>query len=126
MVFSVSGRTVDATAASFPGGSAGLAVGVRVEVEGTLRAGVLRASKVSIVSDDEVRDRGFELIGAISAVNAAQATITLRGLTVSTARADLRYDDGSAANLVVGRNVEVKGVLAADRRTLEATRIRFR
>lgn len=125
-LFSVGGRPVDASAASFPSGTAGLAAGVRVEVEGTLRAGTLRASKVQVVSDDEVRDRGFELNGAISAVNSAQAAIVLRGITVSTARNDLRFENGSAANLVVGANVELRGGLAADRRTLEATRIKFR
>ena len=124
--FSVGGRPVDASSATFPTGTAGLAAGVRVEVEGLLRAGTLRASKVSIVSDDQVRDRGFEINGAITAVNLAQATIVLRGVTVSTARSDLRFDNGSAANLVVGATVEVRGGLAADRRTLEATRIKFR
>ena len=59
-------------------------------------------------------------------MNAAQATITVRGVTVSTARTDLRFDGGSAADLQVGRAVEVRGGLAADGRTLEATRIRFR
>ena len=125
-VFSVGGRAVDASGASFPDGSTGLAAGVRVEVEGLLRAGTLRASKVEIVSDDEVRDRGFELSGAISAVNPAQATIVLRGVTVSTARSGLRYENGTAANLAVGVSVELRGELAADRRTLEATRIKFR
>lgn len=125
-VFSVGGRPVDASVASFPSGTAGLAAGVRVVVEGTLRSGTLRASKVQIVSDQEVRDRGFELNGAISAVNSAQATIVLRGMTVSTARSDLRFDNGTPANLVVGAVVEVRGGLAADRRTLEAVRIRFR
>ena len=124
--FSVGGRPVDATGASFPTGTAALAVGVRVEVEGQLRAGLVRASKVKIVSDDEVRDRGFELTGAISAVNPALATIVLRGLTVSTARSDLRFENGTAANLVMGASVEVRGGLAPDRRTLEATRIKFR
>ena len=125
-VFSVGGRPVDASGASFPDGSTGLAVGVRVEVEGLLRAGTLRASKVEIVSDDEVRDRGFELSGAISAVNPAQATIVLRGVTVSTARVGLRFENGTLANLVLGASVEVRAELAADRRTLEATRIKFR
>ena len=124
--FVVGGRAVDASGASFPDGRAGLAAGVRVEVEGLLRAGTLRASKVEIVSDDEVRDRGFELTGAISAVNPAQATIVLRGVTVSTARAGLLYEGGTAANLVVGASVELRGVLAADGRTMEATRIKFR
>ena len=125
-VFSVGGRPVDASGASFPNGTAGLSAGVRVEVEGLLRAGILRASKVAILSDDQVRDRGFELNGAISAVNPAQATIVLRGVTVSTARSGLRFENGTAANLVVGTSVEVRGELAADRRTLEATRIKFR
>ena len=125
-LFSVGGRPVDASGASFPSGTAGLAAGVRVAVEGTLRAGTVRASKVQIVSDDEVRDRGFELSGAITAVNAQLATIVLRGITVSTARSDLRFESGSAANLVVGATVEARGVLSSDRRTLEATRIKFR
>lgn len=123
--FSVNGRAVDASAAAFPDGTAGLGAGVRVEVEGTVRAGVLRATKVSIKSDAQVRDRGFEVSGAITAVNAGARTISVRGVTVGTARADLRFDNGSAADLVVGRSVEVRGQLSADRRTVEATRIRF-
>ena len=55
-----------------------------------------------------------------------QATIVLRGVTVSTARSDLLYEGGRADNLAVGVSVELRGVLAADQRTLEATRIKFR
>jgi hypothetical protein len=125
-LFSVNGRPVDATAATLlPAGTTGLVVGARVEVEGVVRAGVFLASKVKVVSDTDLQDRGFDLIGPITAVNAAQSTLTLRGVTVSTARSDLRIDNGTAANLVVGQAVEVKGGLAADRRTLEATRIKI-
>jgi hypothetical protein len=124
--FSVGGRLVDASAASFPDGTSALAVGTRVKVEGAVRAGVLRASQVSVESDQQVRDRGFEIIGALTAVNPTQRTITLRGFTIGTARLDLRFEDGSAADLVVGRTVEVKGFLSADQRNLDATRIRFR
>lgn len=124
--FSVNGRAVDASAAAFPDGTSGLAPGVRVEVEGVVRSGVLRASKVSIESDDDVRARGFELDGAITAVDVAARTITLRGVQVGTARADLRLEDGSLADLQVGRRVEVRGELAPDRRSVDATRIRFR
>lgn len=124
--FSVNGRPVDASAATLvPAGGAGLVVGARVEVEGVVRAGVFVASKVRVLSDDELLDRGFELIGAITAANLPQSTITLRGVTVSTARSDLRIDNGTALNLVLGQAVEVKGVLSADRRTLEATRIKI-
>lgn len=123
--FSVNGRAVDASAATFPAGTAGLVVGARVELEGTVRNGAFRASQVKVVTEDEASNRGFELIGAITATTAAPPTITLRGVTVSTARSDLRIDNGTAANLVVGQQVEVKGGLSADRRTLEATRIKI-
>jgi hypothetical protein len=123
--FRVNGYTVDGSAAGFSDGTAGLGLGVRVEVEGTVRNGVLRASQVSIESDDEERDRGFELHGSISAVDIATKTFVLRGLTVSTARPDLRYDDGVATDVKVGARVEVRGQLSADRRQIEATRIKF-
>ena len=128
----VSGMTLLKTPAALasaatllPAGTTGLVVGARVEVEGVVRGGVFVASKVKVVSDTDLQDRGFELIGSITAVNVAQSTITLRGVTVSTARSDLRIDNGTLANLVVGQAVEVKGGLAADRRTLEATRIKI-
>ncbi len=121
--FSVNGRVVDASGA---GPGSGLAAGVRVEVEGSLRNGVLRATRVVIKSDAELRDRGFELDGLITAVNGGGASFVLRGVTVNTGRTDLRYEDGTAALLAVGRRVEVKGMLSADRRSVDATRIRFR
>ena len=124
--FSVGGRPVDASAATFPDGTAGLALGVRVKVEGAVSAGVLRASQVTLQSDQQIRDQGFQFIGPLTDVNVAQRTISLRGFTIGTARSDLRFDDGSAADLVVGRTVEVRGVLSGDQRTLDATRIRFR
>ena len=120
--FIVNGRPVDASGLVVPG----LALGVRVEVEGNIRNGVVRATKVEVKSDDDVRDRGFELQGPIASVDAAQGSFVVRGLTVGTSRPDLRFENGSAANLVAGRVVEVRAQLAADRRSLEATRIRFR
>jgi hypothetical protein len=123
--FAVDGRTVDASAAAFPDGSAGLGPGVRVEIEGRSSAGVLRASRVSIRSDGQIRDRGFELRGAITAADAPNRRFELRGLTVSTTRPDLRLDGGTLADLVVGRRVTVQAQLALDRIRLEATRIQF-
>jgi hypothetical protein len=123
--FSVNGLPVDASAARFPDGSAGLGDGVRVELRGALRGGVLLASEVSIESDDDQRERGFELHGAIQSVDAAGRTFQLRGYTVSWARSDLRLDDGTLDDIRVGRSVEVKAQLAADRSRLEATRIKF-
>jgi len=123
--FSVNGRPVNAGAASFPDGTAGLALGVRVEVKGDLRLGTLRATEVRIRTDQQEDESGFELQGPIESVNPGSQTFVLRGLTVSTTRPDLRYENGSAANLVAGRRVEVEGRLSADRLRIEATRIRF-
>jgi hypothetical protein len=121
--FHVDGRPVNASNARFEGGAP--ALGLRVEVEGPVRAGVLLARTVSVRSDSSERERGFELRGAIESVNAAQGSFVLRGVTVSTARSDLRYDNGSAADLTVGRRVEVRGALAGNGVGLEATRIKF-
>jgi hypothetical protein len=121
--FVVGGRSVDASALSLP---STLVLGARVEVEGRWQAGVLVASRVTVRSEDEQRNRGFELNGSISAVDSAAGTLVLRGVTVSTRRPDLDLRCPSAAELRVGQLVEVRGVLAADRRTLEATRITCR
>lgn len=123
--FSVNGRPVDASSASFPDGRSGLGLGVRVEAEGRLRNGTLLADKVSIESDEQESVQDFELHGAVESVNAAAKTFGLRGQTVSTARSDLRYENGNAANLVVGRRVEVKGRLSSDGLRIEATKISF-
>jgi hypothetical protein len=120
--FSVDGRPVDASAAAVPGG---LALGVRVEVEGSVRGGVLQATRVTIKSDQEEHDRGFELHGTIASASAAQQTFVLRGLTVSTARSDLVLLGGTAADLVAGRQVQVQGQLSADRTRIDATQIKF-
>jgi len=123
--FSVNGLQVDASAASFPDGSAGVTAGARVEVKGSLSGGVLRATQVSVESEDEERERGFELKGTISAVDAAAKRLTLRGQVVSWARSDLRLDDGTLADIAVGREVELRAQLSTDRTGLEATRIKF-
>jgi hypothetical protein len=120
--FSVNGRALDVGGVSLP---AGLGLGVRVEVEGTVLNGVLRVSKVVIRSDEEEFGRGFDLSGMIMRVDAASGTFTLRGLNVGTARPDLVYENGSAADLRVGRRVEVHGVLSTDRLRIEATHIKF-
>ncbi len=127
--FSVDGRTVDASGASFSPTGAAIGLGARLEVEGPVRSGVVRAAKVSVKSESEDFDKGFEISGAITAVTPTavpgQPLIVVRGQTISTSRSDLRYDNGNANALTVGRMVEVRGLLSADRRTVEATRIKF-
>ena len=123
--FSVNGRPVDASGASFSNGNNGLAVGVRVEVDGAVRSGTLKATQVSIDSDTQQGLQTFELHGSITAVDAAQKTFALRGITVGTARSDLVYANGTAAAVAVGRQVEVKGKLSADGLRIDATSISF-
>ncbi len=116
--FVVNGITVDASTASFPNGSAGIALGARVEVEGSIKGGVLLASRVKLESDDE----GFELQGTISAPDAANKTFVVRGVTVVYTAAT-RFDSSTAADIVVGRRVEVRGVLSSDGTRLAAASI---
>jgi hypothetical protein len=125
VAFSVNGRPVDARTATFPNGSAGLRAGARVEAEGSLRGGVLVAKKVTFEEESGGGNQTFEVRGPITAADAAAKTFVVRGLTIATARPDLRYENGSAANLVVGRAVEVKGKLSGDGLRIDATSIKF-
>jgi hypothetical protein len=123
--FVVNDVTVDARAAAFPDGTA-FALGSRVKVEGRVEGGVLIASKVEIDSDDKVRGEGIKLRGNIEAVDTAGRTFEVRGSTVDYSGSGVRFDDGSAADIVVGREVEVEGQLSSDGTRVEAQRIKFR
>ena len=119
--FNVNGQAVDASGLN----PKGLALGVRVEVEGPVMAGVLRAQKLQLETDDEVQASGIELHGAIEQITPAQRRFVLRGSVVSYASTGIRFENGSAADLAVGRRVELRGTLSADRTVVEATRISF-
>jgi hypothetical protein len=124
--FEVNGMPVDATNASFPDGQGVVVMGARVEVEGAVVDGVLVASQVK--GEDEMHHggmmRAFELHGEVGALDPQAQTFTLRGLTVSYA-GNVVYKDGTAAQLVNGARVEVKGTLSADRTRIEASLIDF-
>jgi len=120
--FSVNGQPVDASAATLP---AGLALGARVEVEGAVVAGVLKATEVEL--DDDGGEQGdFELKGAIQSHDLLAQTFVLRDVTVFYGGADVQFDDGTLADIGVGVEVEVRGALSTDGQRLLATRIRFR
>ena len=121
--FSVNGAPVDATHASFSKGSALLALGARVEIEGSVVGGTLIATQVK-VKEDKDEDNEIELHGAIASVNAGSQTFVLRGLTVSYA-GSVKYEHGSASNLVNGAKVEVKGQAATAGTTVQAQKIQF-
>ena len=128
--FSVNGQPVTTgNTTDFKDGSAGLAVGVRVEIEGSTSGGVLRAATVEIETEDEEEAREYEFEGQITSVDAAAGRFDMfagtRSVTIDTTSPDLRFDDGSAADLKAGAKVEVKGILAAGGTVIEATRIKF-
>ncbi len=122
--FSVNGLSVDASAATFTSGRS-VALGTRVTVAGVVRSGVLRAASVTVITDQEEDAHTFELHGSIDSVDSVAHTFTLRGQTIGTSRSDLVYQNGTAAQLAVGRSVEVKGLLSADGLRIDATSINF-
>ena len=120
--FSVNGVAVDASALN----PAGVALGVRVEVEGTARAGVLVASKVEVKTAGDVAGEDFELRGPISSPDATAHSFVLRGVTVVYSTTTTEFRDGTAAGLIAGASIEARGRLSADGTQLVATRITFR
>jgi Domain of unknown function (DUF5666) len=140
--FEVNGLKVDASKATFPDGSADLALGTHVEVEGAVVEGVLVAAVVKV--DDDRHGNGmtpggmnpggggtakkpprqFELHGLISGVDTTAKTFALRGLSVSYA-GTVNFIGGDASALVDGARIEVKGTLATDLTHIDAVRIEF-
>jgi Domain of unknown function (DUF5666) len=123
--FSVNGIAVDASSATFPTGTTGIVLGARVEVKGSAAGGVVIATRVSIETESDRVQRGFELHGAVSALDTAAKTFVLRGVTVKYDGAGVEFRKGTASELANGRNVEVKGTRSSDGTTLQATRISF-
>ena len=123
--FSVDGLAVDASAATFPDGSTGVALGAAVEVKGMMANGVLVATQVELETrhqnDD---DRRWHLFGAITAADATAKTVVVRGITVAYGDATT-YVNGTVADLVVGRKVHVKGAVGSTRTQVQASTITF-
>jgi hypothetical protein len=109
--FSVNGIPVDASRITPP---AGLALGVRVEVKGSISGGAVIATEIEIETEDDIESQEFEFHGTVSSLNIVARTFVIRGYTV-------RYIDGSGANATEfdlgaavwqdGLNVEVKAEL---------------
>lgn len=131
--FVVDGVSVDASAAAITPAGAAIGVQARLEVQGTLVAGVLVASSVSVEASDDGQDDhgggtgggdGFQITGAIVSLDAVHQTLTMRGpTTVSYATAS--FSSGSVADLVVGQAIEVRGSLSADGSQVVATQIKI-
>ncbi|HXF18357.1 MAG TPA: DUF5666 domain-containing protein [Burkholderiales bacterium] len=122
--FTVEGVPVDAAQAGVSG-NAGLGVGMRVEVEGTVSSGVLVATKVHSKTQKEVEGEGFELDGSIAALDPVNRTLVVRGISVDYS-GTVEFRDGTIADMAVGKKVEIKGTLSSDRTGLSAVRIKFK
>lgn len=124
--FEVNGLRVDAAGATFPDGTAGIVLGARVEVSGSVNNGVLVATKVELEERPGGLPRSLELRGELGNLDTVARTFALRGVTVWYGAASVEFRNASVADLANGRRVEVRGVLSADRTRLEARRIEFR
>ena len=126
--FKVNGTLVDASGSGvvFKDGSAGqLANGVRVEIEGTMHAGVLQAQKVEFKpSGKPGHQEEIDLKGKIDSVDAAQQSFVLRGSTV-VYDASTQFDGGMASDLAAGVEVKVEGVVTGNGTQVLATKIKI-
>ena len=130
--FVVNGVSVDASGAVITPAGTVIAAQSRVEVQGTVAAGVLVATTVQVdASGDGDDDHGgpgggdqFQIIGAILTLDTAHQTLTMRGpTTVNYATAS--FSSGSVADLAVGKAIEVRGNLSSDGSQVIATQVKF-
>jgi hypothetical protein len=129
--FVVGGVSVDASGATVMPAGTTIAVQSRVQVQGTVVAGVLVATQVQVDagSDGEDDHEGsgggdFQISGAIMSLDSASQTFTMRGpTTVNYASAS--FSSGTLSDLAVGKKVEVKGNLSTDGSQVIATEVRF-
>jgi hypothetical protein len=90
-------------------------------VAGRLVAGVLVATEVE-VEDDDGGDEDLELHGVIESVDTPIRRFVVRGVSVQWTASTL-FDSSSAADILQGRQVELRGRMSPDGTVLEARRI---
>jgi hypothetical protein len=122
--FAVDGVEVDAGAARFNDGTAGVVLGARVKVRGRSTGGQLIASEVELRDESTVFNEGIDVRDVIQTLDTAAKTFVVRGVVVDYSQSP-RYDNGSETDLANGVNVRVRGMLSADRTRAVATRIEF-
>ena len=122
--FAVNGVDVDASAANFVDGSAGIVLGARVKVRGRSEAGTLIAATVDLRSDDDAFNDGVDLREVITGLDRSAQTFQVRGITVFYGNGP-QFRNGSEADLANGRRVRVRGFLSPDRTRAVADRIEF-
>ncbi|HYD75357.1 DUF5666 domain-containing protein [Ramlibacter sp.] len=111
----VDGVPVDASAARISGGPAREVLpGARVEVAGTLRDGVLVATRLKLRhAPSAPAEAPFSASGPIGALR-SPADFRVRGQQIDAGSADVLYVNGSAADLANGRQVQVSGSRVVD------------
>jgi len=122
--FVVNGVAVDASSATFSDGGVGVVLGARVAVIGSTSGDVLKAKRVNVLGDETLANSTFGLHGTIAAWNPALGTLRLHGLTVHVS-AQVQYTGGTAADLAVGRAIDVVGTLNAAGTSIDAQSINF-
>ena len=147
--FVVNGVSVDASSAKVTPTGASIGVQSRVVVQGTVTGGVLVASAVHVrASHDNDDDHGglvgdddgngnngnngnngsgndaIELDGAILTLDVAHQAFTMRGPT-TVGYASATFAGGTAADLAVGKRVEVRGNLSADGTMVVASKVKI-
>ena len=119
--FVVDGVQVDASAARIGGP---LAVGLRVEVEGQVRNGVLLAREVESHDEDAADDEAFDLSGLMQDFDPLAQRFRLRGQWIDIS-GPVIFERGARADLGNGRHVEVKGHFDSARGVIVAVRLEF-
>jgi hypothetical protein len=83
------------------------------------------ASRVEVEDHAQRHAEGFELHGAITAIDTSAKTFVLRGVTVGYGGPAVDFRNGTETQLAVGVRLEVRGTLSADGTMLQAMRISF-
>lgn len=121
--FKVRGTPVDASAASFTGGTASdLGNGANVKVSGKVKGDLVKADRVEFLQPPP--SGPIKLKGEIRDYDAAAGTFHFLGVNLKLA-ADVQYVEGTAANLVNGRRVEVTGTKASASDTVDVSKVEF-
>ncbi len=116
--FTVSGQHIDASAATFDGGTvADLATGVTVAAEGTVTTGVLKAKKLRVLKTST--DVAASLKGQVTEFVSA-ASFKLRGTVVDASASGVVFTGGTVADLGAGAWLLVKGKVSGERITADS------
>jgi len=128
----VAGLPVDASAATVQPANATLAAGVRVELQGTMRSGVLVATKVEVKTAEDGGDGDgggdgveYEIESRIVSLDLAAKTFIVKSGAQRVSYASAIFSGGTEANLAVDAKVHVKGMLSADGTEVKASKIEF-